>query len=688
MASAGVILTDEEPNPGPHNSESTEHTGQATIYPQVEEDLSADEQRLQFQRLQREQRLLRRNRVRESGEYPPPRRRRGARQPAMVTHVPDGVAQQVPLTSRSMMAANDMAEEEIIDQSGGPPTMHLTQNHPGESIAGPREDVVVIHQAVDYTPGETLICGESATGPTMHEDIHARGIHSQLETARCGDGVVVQPVDLSTEELSGTQSAPDLPMHADEHGQCRLLMLVHIPPLTLQVGVPVSSLPSQSPAPYEPSEEHINDTMSALGVISWHEGSPLNVVAPVGEPTGPSGATGASRLASMSAHASPLATDHLTSTGATGISTAGDGSRQAPSVKYVVVTVLTELLLVVRMLRRNESLSYLWSPISLFYISAPYVPSWGVQDAVPALVIERPPPAGGLTHACPSGHTTATAGSLEQHSELEPPANRPAHDTQRGRDTDPMHDSDSDGDSRFQSPSISDLDLDRSSPVPPVDEEDEDDSGRGAKGTGAKPLPSVDPLIVQHICRQFPQRMARARELSRRPPIYGVAYRDVLRLRIIGGALADLGLGTSQGNRTSVTVHEDGRNVRIRPEDVMVTLGMRPSTYRSVRSRLEKVQSVYTWLGQNKHVWEEELGRHVFASVEHRAYHAMKALFGPDPLPTRRHVPREPLPAGVHDAVWENCKTFLDWAETVIERYNLVQNVNLPVSPEFYDVTE
>ncbi len=228
-------------------------------------------------------------------------------------------------------------------------------------------------------------------------------------------------------------------------------------------------------------------------------------------------------------------------------------------------------------------------------------------------------------------------------------------------------------------------DFTRSSPVPPVEEEEDEDSVHQPKTAGPKPLPFVEPLIVQHICRLFPARVARARELSRRPPLYGVAYRDVLRLRLIGGALADLGLGTGQGCHSSVTVQEGGHALRIHNHDVMVTLGMRPSTYRSVRSRLEKVQSVYTWLGQNKHVWEEELTQNMVPSLEHRAFHAMQALFGPDPLPTRRHVPREPLPAGVHDAVWENCNTFISWADDLIARYNLVKRLNLPVSPEFYD---
>ncbi|TFK87731.1 hypothetical protein K466DRAFT_599242 [Polyporus arcularius HHB13444] len=124
--------------------------------------------------------------------------------------------------------------------------------------------------------------------------------------------------------------------------------------------------------------------------------------------------------------------------------------------------------------------------------------------------------------------------------------------------------------------SVVDLGFNRSSPVPPVVEEDDDDCSSRPRGTGPKALPCVDPLIVQHICRRFPDRVARARELSRRPPLYGVAYRDVLRLRIIGGALADLGLGTSQGDRTSVSVHEDGRSVDIHRDEVMLTLGMRP----------------------------------------------------------------------------------------------------------------
>ncbi len=209
----------------------------------------------------------------------------------------------------------------------------------------------------------------------------------------------------------------------------------------------------------------------------------------------------------------------------------------------------------------------------------------------------------------------------------------------------------------FNSPSA--LDLDRhTSPVPPVEEEDDDPPPRRGKPARPKPLPYVDPLIVEYICSRFPRRVTRARELSATPSPYGVAYRDVLRLRSIGGALADLGIGTSKTERDFITVEVRGQEIHIHPDDVMVTLGMRPSTYRSVRSRMDKVQAVYTWLGQNKDIWEESATRKRLLSVEHRAFEAMKALFGPTPLPNRRVTPPEPHPAGIHDALWEPCATF------------------------------
>ncbi|RDX52121.1 hypothetical protein OH76DRAFT_1480755 [Lentinus brumalis] len=241
--------------------------------------------------------------------------------------------------------------------------------------------------------------------------------------------------------------------------------------------------------------------------------------------------------------------------------------------------------------------------------------------------------------------------------------------------------------------SIREPDLGRSSPVPPVEEEPSDDEdeatsswGRASKGTGAKSLPEVDPTIVEYICGRFRARVARARQLSATPPPYGVAYRDVLRLRIIGSALAELGIGTGQGQRRYIRVVIGGRRVEVTPDHVMITLGMHPATYRSVRSRMDKVQSVYTWLGQNKHLWQDDLQRPVGPKLEHRAYEAMKALFGPNPLPTRQHIPPEPLPAGTHDALWEPCKTFLRWAGDVAALYHLQRGENLPVSPEFYDI--
>ena len=224
--------------------------------------------------------------------------------------------------------------------------------------------------------------------------------------------------------------------------------------------------------------------------------------------------------------------------------------------------------------------------------------------------------------------------------------------------------------------------------MPPVEEEGDDDHTPNVHRRGPRPLPFVEPVVVEYVCRRFPARVAKARELTRTPPPYGVAYRDVLRLRCIGGALADLGLSTGKGEQGSIVVDIDGHDVPIHYDDVMVTLGMRPSTYKSVRSRLEKVQAVYTWLGQNKHVWETELQRGTVPSTEHRAYRAMNALFGPTPLPSRRHIPPEPLPAGIHDALWEPCRTFLRWADEIISTYELKKCNSLPVSPEFYDGTD
>ncbi|TFK84476.1 hypothetical protein K466DRAFT_601969 [Polyporus arcularius HHB13444] len=250
---------------------------------------------------------------------------------------------------------------------------------------------------------------------------------------------------------------------------------------------------------------------------------------------------------------------------------------------------------------------------------------------------------------------------------------------------------DASADERDSQSSMSDLDLDGNTGlvrVPPVEEEEDEESAPGRRGSGPKPLPWVDPLIVEYVARRFPGRIARAQYLSRTPPPYGVAYRDVLRLRTIGGALADLGIGTGKGLRDSVIVNVHGIEVVIRPADVMVTLGMRPSTYRSVRSRLEKVQSVYTWLAQNKPMWEGRLGRNGEVPFEKRAYPAMVALFGPEELPNRRIIPAEPLPSGVHDALWEPCSTFVNWANVAIQRYGLVRRLTLPASPDFYDVAE
>ena len=83
--------------------------------------------------------------------------------------------------------------------------------------------------------------------------------------------------------------------------------------------------------------------------------------------------------------------------------------------------------------------------------------------------------------------------------------------------------------------------------MPPVEEEGDDDHTPNVHRRGPRPLPFVEPVGVEYVCRRFPALVVKARELTRTPPPYGVAYRDVLRLRCIGGALADLGLSTGKG---------------------------------------------------------------------------------------------------------------------------------------------
>ena len=83
------------------------------------------------------------------------------------------------------------------------------------------------------------------------------------------------------------------------------------------------------------------------------------------------------------------------------------------------------------------------------------------------------------------------------------------------------------------------------------------------------------------------------------------AFRRTVFLGVmIGGTLRDLGIGTGKQDLKQCDIVYQGHYLTVHPQDVMVTLGMVPSTYVSVRSRLELMYAMYLWLDENRDLWD------------------------------------------------------------------------------------
>ncbi|KAI0708302.1 hypothetical protein C8Q76DRAFT_695735 [Earliella scabrosa] len=98
-----------------------------------------------------------------------------------------------------------------------------------------------------------------------------------------------------------------------------------------------------------------------------------------------------------------------------------------------------------------------------------------------------------------------------------------------------------------------------------------------ATGNGRTPAPHVNQRVVNYLARRFAARMVRAQYLSSRPAPFGVGYRDLLRIRLIGGILRELGIGTGKQDLKDCDVLYQGSYLTVHAHDVMITFGMVPN---------------------------------------------------------------------------------------------------------------
>ncbi|KAI0703090.1 hypothetical protein C8Q76DRAFT_801940 [Earliella scabrosa] len=159
----------------------------------------------------------------------------------------------------------------------------------------------------------------------------------------------------------------------------------------------------------------------------------------------------------------------------------------------------------------------------------------------------------------------------------------------------------------------------------------------------AQPLP-IDQRVVNYLARQWPARMEEARIVANLPAPFGPGYRDIRRVRIIGGVFRDLGIGTRKQDPKECDVNDEGRYLTVTTQDVMITFGILPVTYGSLRSRLDLMNAMYLWLDENRGAWDAAGP----SSEAHMFWSAMRVFFAPERLPSTL---TGDIPAAVRDAI-------------------------------------
>ena len=200
---------------------------------------------------------------------------------------------------------------------------------------------------------------------------------------------------------------------------------------------------------------------------------------------------------------------------------------------------------------------------------------------------------------------------------------------------------------------------------------------RGYRGTAA---PNIDQNKVDYLAFRFPNRMAEARYVAQqgRPP-YGPGYRDFTRIKLINGALRDLGMGNGYGELKSVEVPFRRQMITITAQDVMNTFGMLQSSYDSKRSRINLMYAIYLWLEENPEAWPSTKK----GSLEVHFRETMRAFFGPEPLQPNDHPDAANRPAHIRDATKKAINKFYEIAQIIQAGLNLDTNSKSAV-PELY----
>ncbi|KAI0681722.1 hypothetical protein C8T65DRAFT_751353 [Cerioporus squamosus] len=155
----------------------------------------------------------------------------------------------------------------------------------------------------------------------------------------------------------------------------------------------------------------------------------------------------------------------------------------------------------------------------------------------------------------------------------------------------------------------------------------------GGPGMAGPPHPEagdaadIDPRILDYLCSRFPARLSELHSLGAK---YGTAYARFIHVKIINGALRDLGLGTGSNETQQRSVRDDTGWLTIGTYDVVRALKAKPQSFRVWRSNVRLANWLYLWMDCHRRDWLHDTpdGREFTELFE-----ALHKFFGAERLP-------------------------------------------------------
>lgn len=139
--------------------------------------------------------------------------------------------------------------------------------------------------------------------------------------------------------------------------------------------------------------------------------------------------------------------------------------------------------------------------------------------------------------------------------------------------------------------------------------------------------PVVEQCILDYIQSRWPERASDIEELGSK---YGTAYARLIHVKIINGALRDLGMGTGNSEPREKTVKFEDTWVTIGWVDVVGALKGNPGSFKVWRSNLRLANRLYQWMEGHRRDWMSTTPQ----GREHEEFfEALKTFFGPERLP-------------------------------------------------------